>query len=125
MCLRGGPDSGYAWPMAPLELARAYLDIFTSGEGLERLMDLFAPDLHFSGPFRSFDSARAYVDALAADPVVHCDYQLLAAHEDGASACLVYHFMKPDMDIPMAQVFEVEKGKITSILLIFDTAAFS
>ena len=41
-----------------------------------------------------------------------------------SSACLIYQFSKPGVSTSMPQTFDTKDGKISSILLIFDTGAF-
>ncbi len=110
--------------MRPLELARQYMDLFYAGKDLDALMDLFARDFTFSGPFYRFDSAEAYVRSLKADPPEGLSYRIIRTFESDAAACLVYQFSKPGVSVPMAQLFEISGGKISRILLIFDTGAF-
>jgi hypothetical protein len=49
---------------------------------------------------------------------------MISAFEDETSACLVYRFSKPDINTPMAQLFEIDNGKIGKNLLIFDSVPF-
>lgn len=111
--------------MQPLELALQYMDLFYSGKDLDALVHLFAKDFTFRGPFYCFDTAEDYVKALKADPPQGLSYQIIRSFETDAAACLVYQFSKPGISVPMAQLFEIIDGKIGSILLIFDTGAFS
>lgn len=108
----------------PLTLARKYMDIFFSGTGLERLSNIFAKDLGFSGPFHQFSSAQDYIDSLKSDPPQDCEYQIIREFEDGGVACLIYEFSKRGVRVPMAQLFEIRDGKISRILLIFDSSRF-
>ena len=100
------------------------MDVFFSGGDVDASTPLFAPDLTFSGPFYEYDSAAAYIDALRADPMENAHYEIIRAYEDASSACLVYRFTKPGISTPTAQFFEVSNGKISKILLVFDTGAF-
>lgn len=109
---------------SPLHLAKRYLEIFCSGEDLDRLYPLLADDLRFQGPFHEYASARAYVEALKADPPRGVRCTILGAYEQSGSACLVYRFTKPGVDTLMAQQFEVERERIGKMVLIFNTAAF-
>lgn len=111
--------------MKPLELAMKFLEIFFSGRDPEELIPLLAPDLDFKGPLFRFDSSRTYVDALKKDPPVDSEYSLIHSFHKASSVCLIYQFSKPGVSVPMAQTFEIVDGKITSILLVFDSAAFS
>ncbi len=50
---------------------------------------------------------------------------MIRSFEDKSGACLVYEFAKPGVCTPMTQLFEVRDGKISHILLVFDTGAFT
>lgn len=100
------------------------MEIFFAGERFSGLERLLAPDLSFTGPFLSFESAEAYIASLEADPPVDCAYELLGTFESESAACLLYRFTKPGVSTPMAQLFEVADGRIRKILLVFDTGAF-
>ena len=110
--------------MRPLELAKQYMDVIYGGESPELLNDLLSKDCQFEGPMYVFNSATQYIDSLQTDPPVNFDYELIESFENEKSACLVYQFKKTGISIPMTQVFEVVEGKISRILLIFDTAGF-
>lgn len=111
--------------MTPLELARRYMDIFFSGEELDRLHEILAERLSFEGPLLRCESAEDYIRALKQAPPRDCRYRILAAYENASGACLFYQFSKPGLSLPMAQSFRVEHGKICAILLIFDASAFA
>ena len=53
--------------MKPLELALRYIEIFYSGKDLEKLTDILAEELSFSGPLYTFPSARDYINSLLKD----------------------------------------------------------
>ncbi len=108
-----------------MELALQYMEIFFSGEDVGELIHLFSDDFTFRGPFYSFDSANDYVNSLKSDPPKGFEYTIIHSFENDSSACLIYQFQKPGICIPMAQVFEIDRGKISKILLVFDTGTFS
>lgn len=110
--------------MTPLALAQQYMDIFFGDGDIERLREILADDCRFVGPFYRFDSAQAYIDSLKSDLLEDFGYQIIKAYEDEDSACLVYRFSKPGIEIPMTQVFEVADGRISNILLLFDSGVF-
>lgn len=108
----------------PLELAEKYMNcVFRTGD-LEELRNLLSDDLQFRGPFFSFDSANDYVNSLRKDPPENFEYEVIKSYSDEFSACLVYRFSKPGVSTVMTQTFETTHGKISSILLVFDTGAF-
>ena len=110
--------------MKPLDLALEYMDIVFDNEHVEQLINLLADPFSFEGPFFKFDSAEKYIQSLKADLPQNFGYSLISTFQDETSACLVYRFSKPGLDTPMAQFFETDNGKISRILLIFDSAPF-
>jgi hypothetical protein len=106
------------------DLALRYLEIFFSGQGFDELLEMFAESLQFEGPFYSFDSAQDYVDSLKSDPPIGCEYKLLNICEDAGFVTVIYEFKKDSIQTSMSQLFEIKNGKITKILLIFDTGKF-
>lgn len=117
--------TGITNAMSPLELARSYMEIFFSGERMERLAPLLADDFTFRGPLYGYDSADACIRALREAPAEGCRYSILYEYENDTSACLVYRFTKRDISVPMAQNFATRNGKICSILLVFDAREFT
>ena len=110
--------------MIPLELATKYMACVFKSNDFEQLRYILEDGLRFVGPLYTFSSADDYVSALRDDPPVDFDYQIIRTYADKTSACLVYKFSKPGVTTTMVQTFETENGKIKSILLVFDTAAF-
>ncbi len=110
--------------MTPLLLAHAYLNIFFHTHDMDELYELFAEDMVFEGPFFQSDTAEAYINRLKADPPVGCSYELHHAFESADAAMLVYTFRKGEIEAKMAQLFEVNEGRIKRIVLIFDTGDF-
>ncbi len=112
--------------MKPMDLALRYMEIFYSGKNIDRLYQLFSDDFSFYGPLFQFDSAKDYVKSLIDDPPEGLTYKIIQSFESESSACLVYEFSKPGIScVPMAQLFETNNDKISKILLIFDTRAFT
>jgi len=110
--------------MKPLALAEKYMDcVFNTGD-LEELRNILSDDLQFSGPFFNFDSADDYVTSLQNDPPEGFEHEIIKSYADSSSACLVYRFSKPGVSTIMNQTFETVDGKISGILLVFDTGAF-
>lgn len=110
--------------MKPLELANRYMEVLFGNKPIDSLNGLLAESFSFQGPFYAFHSAPDYIAALERDPPEGFSYELLHAYENEHSACLIYQFNKPDISTPMAQTFEVVDGKISKIILIFDTQVF-
>lgn len=111
--------------MSPLDLVLSYMEIVFDGTSVGALCPLLAEDCTFEGPFYQFDTAEAYIQSLEAEPPEGFEYRIIQTFERESSVCLVYHFSKPGISVPMAQVFEISEGKISKILLIFDTGAFT
>ena len=111
--------------MKPMELALKYMEIFFSGEDIEELSHLFAEDLTFRGPLYETNSAQDYINSLKSDPPRGFAYEIIGSFEGSSSARLVYRFTKPGVSTLMAQLFEVSDDKISKIVLVFDTGAFT
>jgi len=110
--------------MNNLETAKQYMEIFYSGKNLNRLRNLFCDKLYFEGPFFQFTSANDYINSLEVSPPVNFKYKILHCYEDKNSVCLIYSFTKADISTNMMQRFVFKNGKISEILLIFDTSDF-
>lgn len=109
--------------MKPLRIALKYMDIFYHEENLELLHEVLDRNLIFEGPLFKFSSAEEYIDSLKQDPPKDMDYRITKSFSDKASVCLFYEFSKPGAVTTMAQMFDIESGKITRIRLVFDTVA--
>ncbi len=110
--------------MKPLELASKYLEIFFSGKNLDDLKNLFADNLTFNGPFYKFSSADDYINSLKKDPPKGMKHEIIKSFEDKNSACVIYKFKKGNVSTPMAQLFETENGKLSKMVLIFNSKDF-
>ena len=106
------------------KLAMRYMEIFFSGANLERLNEIFTPDLHFQGPFLECRSAAEYVRSLVADPPVNCHYEMIDSLADAGRVHLLYKFRKGSIEMRMSQNFWIRAHRIQKIILVFDTAAF-
>lgn len=107
-----------------LDVVMRYMEIFYSGNEMERLYLVLADGLKFQGPFHRFESSHDYVASLLADPPVGCTYRIVNSFENGDWINLVYDFSKPDVQTLISQLFEVRGNQITRMILIFDTGAF-
>ncbi len=110
--------------MKPLELALKYMDIFYYEKDPSLLKDILHEDLIFSGPFFKFNSAKDYIDSLIESPPKDMSYKIIESFENNTSVCLVYVFKKGEIESTMSQLFKVNYGKISEIILIFDTKDF-
>ncbi len=109
--------------MTQLDLALEFLRRFCRGEvaGLEAVL---AEDLRLRGPFGHFDSRADYLASLAEDPPEEATFRILQAFEAGDRVGLFYSFEKPDVTATMAQLCTFADGRITEILLVFDSRDF-
>ncbi len=110
--------------MTPLDLAKGYMDALFGEPDLDRLATLLHPDLTFTGPLVTFDSADEYLDALRTDPPHGWRYDIIDTFGGDQTACLICHFAKPGLATPMTLHVTMRDGKICGILLIFDTGLF-
>jgi hypothetical protein len=111
--------------MSPLELAEKYMSVLFSDKGnLSSLYHLLHKKLIFNGPLYSFYSSEEYISSLRSAPPVDFTYTLQHKYEDKDSATLIYQFQKEGVITPMSQSFKVKEGRISEILLIFDTQPF-
>ena len=111
--------------MKPLQLALKYMEVFFGGKDMEALRPLFAKNMQFKGPLYSSETAEEYIRALKSDPPCGLDYRILGLKEHRSSARLLYLLSRPGLRTPMEQTFEVNDGKITKMLLNFDTRIFT
>jgi hypothetical protein len=110
--------------MSSLDVVMKYMEIFYSGHKLERLHEVLADDLEFSGPFFTCNSSKKYVDSLISDPPIECNYHLLNTFEQDNCINLIYMFYRGTIVITMSQLFKVHDNRINHITLIFDTRPF-
>jgi hypothetical protein len=101
------------------------MDVVFAGSNMDALNQLLADEFTFKGPFDEFDSPKSYIQSLQSDPPQGFEYEMIRSFETESCACLVYQFSKPGVSVPMAQIFEISNGKISKILLIFDTRSFT
>lgn len=101
------------------------MDVVFSRENMDALNELLADEFTFKGPLYEFDSADTYIQSLQSDPPQGFEYEMIRSFESESCACLIYQFSKPDVSVPMAQIFEARGDRISRILLIFDARAFT
>lgn len=111
--------------MTPLKLANRYMEIFYGEKSIDSLSDIFAEEFSFNGSFHEFSTSAEYIESLKSNPPVGLEYKIIQAYQNEKSACLVYQFCKAGISTIMSQVFEVENEKISKIILVFDTGAFT
>jgi len=111
--------------MRPLELAYQYMDIVFENGKISDLQDIFTNNLKFNGPLFQFNNAVDYITSLENDPPEDFEYEIIQSFENESSACLIYKFSKPGISTIITQIFEIADDKISEIILVFDTKAFT
>ncbi len=91
-----------------------------SERNLEKLSSVLAEDFRFEGPLYSCSSAAEYLGMLKSDPPDKSTFAIQSIFENGNMVCIIYRFQKHAVDTQMAQVFTLEKEKISATTLIFD-----
>lgn len=107
------------------EIAKRYMASFFGHTPLENMAAILAENLIFEGPFHRSVSAKAYLEALSADPPINVSFEMEEIFEDENSVRFIYQFIKPGVKTRMVQTFEVYDGKISKITLVFDTKEFA
>lgn len=67
--------------MGPLEVARRYMDILFTGEGMEALEEILAEDFSITGPIYKIESKAEYIEALLANPPSGIGYDVIGTFE--------------------------------------------
>ena len=96
---------------------------------LRAIEALLAPDVEFVGPMASLVGRRAVVDAFAGVmPMMEAiTMRKLVVDEDGGAAAAFYDFLakEPVGQVRMAEMLELEDGRITHCEMFFDPTAFA
>ena len=80
-----------------------------------------AGDLYFQGPFDTFRRADDLIQAVSRLGSIVKEIRTRTILADDQNVCVVYDMVTTQIGtVPIAEVFEVESGKITSILASFD-----
>jgi ketosteroid isomerase-like protein len=105
----------------PEAIALAYLDAFSSKD-FARLDTLFAPDLQFTGPARSFTGARELRAVMQRLSAVHVRSDVKRVFRDGDEVCVIYDFVTDTTQPPMNMIewIKVTDGRIARINLYYD-----
>lgn len=110
--------------MTHIDLVNKYMDIVFYGKDYKKLNSLLSDNCKFVGPFYQFNNSNEYINSLLNDPPKQFNFEILKTYEENDSVCLIYKFYKPGISTTMAQIFEIEESRISSIQLIFDTQQF-
>ncbi len=101
-----------------------YLAHFCAGN-VDGVASLLAVDLDFKGPFHQFSLSADYVQSLRDAPPDQCAYHVLAVTEGENSVSIYYDYQKESGALTVAQLFGFTDGRISSMLLVFDTRSFA
>ena len=105
------------------DLASDSIRAFCAGD-FRTLKSLLAADVRISGPLGEFASSAAYLGDLALDLPARCGYTILSITENGDCVSVFWRYEKPGKPLLIGQLFRICNGRITDILLIFDTKNF-
>ena len=105
----------------PKALALAYLDAVSKKE-FNKLNDLLAPDLKFTGPSMTRSTAQDFVSALKRLGAIHVRNEVKRVFADDNEACVIYDFVTdtPAGALPTIEWLHFEEGRIRSIHLYYD-----
>ena len=102
------------------DIVLEYLRCFCSGDipGVEAVL---ASEFRLAGPLFKFDSRDGYVESLKQDPPEPSRYEVIDIAESDAGISVFYEYKKESGEITIAQFFKLREGKISEMLLAFDT----
>ena len=109
--------------MSNREMAMEFLKCFCAGD-IDGLAPLLADDLRFKGPLHEFNLSGAYLQSLRDDPPDKCSYRVLSLTQAADHVSIYYDYEKDDGALTVAQLFGFANGKISEILLVFDSRGF-
>ena len=109
---------------APLDVARAYFDAWTSRD-LDRAMSFVAPDVVVDAPAGRIEGADAFRAFMGPFTQILKRANLIGAFGDDATALIMYDTETvPVPSAPAAECLTVRDGLITHDRFIFDRAPF-
>ena len=100
---------------------------FWSQKDYQTSRGFLADDLHFKGPFDTFDRADDLIQALGRLAPIVKEIHIRIMLCDERTVFILYDMVTTTSagTVPIAEVFEVSKAKITSILAFFDPRPFA
>jgi len=110
--------------MKPIELVEKYMECLYDTGDLTEMRKVLADNLHFKGTYSEHDTAEEYIEGFEGEDMSAFSYNMLYTFEKDNTVCFIYNLLKPSGPLEMAQVFEIEEGKIKNILLLFDGREF-
>jgi SnoaL-like protein len=105
----------------PKALALEYLDAVSKKE-FNKLNDLLAPDLKFTGPSMSRSTAQDFIAALKRLGAIHVRNEVKRVFADDHEACVIYDFVTdtPAGALPTIEWLQFDESRIQSIRLYYD-----
>jgi len=102
-------------------LAVAYLEAVGKKE-FNKVQELLAPDLKFTGPTMTRSTAQDFIGALKRLGAIHVRNDVKRVFTDGDEVCVIYDFVTdtPAGALPTIEWLQFEKGRIRSINLYYD-----
>ena len=111
-------------PTAPLDVARAYFDAWTTRD-LDRAMSFVAPDVVIDAPAGRIEGVDEFRAFLGPFTQILKRANMISAFGDDDTALIMYDTETvPVPSAPAAECFTVRDGLITHDRLIFDRAPF-
>ncbi len=110
-----------------LQTVQQYQQLMGSGD--EKWMDMVADDITFAGPVDQVTGKKAFAELNASFFPQVKGYELLTAFEQGNQALLesLFTVQAPggkEIKLKMAEIYEVENGKINNIRIYYDAEEF-
>jgi hypothetical protein len=106
--------------MTPETIVRNYLEAIATKQ-LDRLAELVAPDVRFTGPVSTFTSRAEVCTALRRIGAVHVRSDIKRIFTDGNEVCAIYDFVTDTVGaVPTIEWIRVEGGQIRSVNLYYD-----
>jgi ketosteroid isomerase-like protein len=103
------------------KLALAYLDA-VGKKDFRRVEQLLAPDLRFTGPSSTRETAQDFIGALKRLGAIHVRNEPTRVFVDGDEVCVIYDFVTdtPAGALPAIEWLRFEGERIRSIHLYYD-----
>ena len=105
---------------SPSEISIEFVSAFCAGE-LDSLEELLAADLRFTGPLFRCDCRASYLGRLYRDPPTPTSYRILRMFESPDGVCVLYEYGESKRPVLVSQFNRFFGGRISEILLVFDT----
>ncbi len=103
------------------DVALTFVSRFCAAD-VDALSELLADDFRLKGPLGGFESKATYVSALQENPPVVGRHRILSVSEGVQSVSIFYEYERNETPVTIAQLFLFDSGRISEILLVFDTA---